>query len=328
MSIGQTLSGIGIRAMRSISAHSPELLMILGTAGVIGGTIVVAKQTTKVEDELEDIRTEQSDLKYMHRTHPDDMDEKEYKKELFAIKRGAALKVAKIYAPGVLLIGGGIACYFSAFGIMKKRQGILVASLAAANKAFEEYRARVIEDQGVEKDKEYLYGLKKEKITTDTIDDNGKKKKVTEEVYTKDRDMVSRYAIRFTPEFSTEASSDVNYNVAMLKSIESAYNAMLPSHKKVYLSEVYHELGVDETFESRLVGWDYNADAHGDGKIHFEITEIVEWDASEPRGYHKELIVDFNVDGDIAHKLPKNPSLLGMEVQDHIEKADRVNTQI
>ena len=93
--------------------------------------------------------------------------------------------------------------------------------------------------------------------------------------------------------------------------------------KKVYLNEVYHELGIDETWESRMVGWDYNADNHGDGKIQFIITEIVVRDQSA-RGYHKELIVDFNVDGDIAHKLPKNPSLLGMEVDDHIGKAERV----
>lgn len=322
MSIGQTLTSLGIRAMRTVSKYSPEILMIVGTAGVVSGTVIAAKQTLKVEEELSDIREKQDELK----EYKDRYTEKEYKKELFQIKKGAALKLVQIYGPSVMLIGGGITCYFSAFGIMKKRQGVLVASLAAANKAFEAYRARVIEDQGKEKDKEYLYGLKKEKLTTTEVDENGKKKKVTEDVYTQDGANISRYAVRFTPEFATEASTDVNYNASILKSTEASFNALLKSRKKIYLNEVYHELGIDETYESRIVGWDYNNDNHGDGKIHFDITQIVEWDSNDPLGYHKELIVDFNVDGDIAHRLPKNPAFLGMEVEDHIIKADRVNT--
>ena len=313
----------GLRAIvtnigRTTAAHLPEILMAVGTIGVATGVVMTAKQTTKLDSELEEIRERQDEVK---RTK-DNYDEKEYKKELLKIKIAAAKKVAKIYAIPVTLVLSGVVCYFGAFGIVKKESGILAASLAAANKAFDEYRARVVADQGEDKDKEYLYGLKKE--TIETTDENGKK--VKEEVFVQDADSdcISRYAIRFTPEFASEASNDVNYNMMILKSCERTTNALLPARKKIYLNEIYHELGVDETWESRQVGWDYNADDFGDGKVQFIITEIVVRDDSDPLGYHKELIVDFNVDGDIAHKLPKNPSLLGMEVVDHINQAERV----
>ena len=269
MALGQTITSLVLRAGRVISAHAPEILMAVGAVSVTAGAITVATQTTKLEDELCDIRKAQEE----HKAKYGLMDPKEYKKELVAIKLTAVRKVAKLYAGPVLLISGGMTCFFSAFGIMKKRQGVLVASLAAANKAFEEYRARVIEDQGEDKDKEYLYGLKKTKITKEITDENGKTKKVTEEVYTSDAPIISRYAVKFTPEFASEASDDVNFNIAMLKSMQNSWNALLPSRKKVFLNDIYHEMGIDETMESRLVGWDYNADEHGDGKIQFIIIE-------------------------------------------------------
>lgn len=320
MALGQTITSLVLRAGRVISAHAPEILMAVGAVSVTAGAVTVATQTTKLEDALSDIREAQEE----HKAKYGLMDPKEYKKELVAIKLAAVKKVAKIYAGPVLLISGGMTCFFSAFGIMKKRQGVLVASLAAANKAFEEYRARVIEDQGADKDKEYLYGLKKKTITSEVVDENGKKKKVTEEVFEQDASMISRYAIRFTPEFTAEAVDDITTNEAVLGSIQSYWNSILPARKKVFLNEIYHELGIDETMESRLVGWDYDNDEHGDGKIKFEIIRTIVYDANDPHGWHKELIVDFNVDGDIAHKLPKNPAMLGMEVEDHILRAERI----
>lgn len=319
MALGK-VGTFALKIGRVISAHAPEILMGIGAISVTAGAITVATQTTKLEDALSDIR----DAQAAHKEKYGLMDPKTYKKELTAIKLAAAKKVAKIYAGPALLLGGGMICFFSAFGILKKRNGVLVASLAAANKAFEEYRARVVADQGEDKDKEYLYGLKKKTITKEVVDENGKKKTVKEEVFTSEAPIISRYAIRFTPEFSTEAYDDVNTNKNMLRSIQNAWNAVLPSRKKVFLNEIYHELGIDETMESRLVGWDYNADEHGDGKIKFIFTEIIVYDQNDPRGWHDEVIVDFNVDGDIAHKLPKNPAMLGMEVEDHILRADRV----
>lgn len=317
--LGETIKSLGIRGARFVASHAPEILMALGTVGVVSGTVIVAKQSTKLEEELGDILDAQDDLK----RHKDEFqNEKEYKKELLQIKLAAAKKVAKIYAPGTLLVVSGVVCFFGAFGMVKKQNGILAASLAAANKAFNDYRARVIKDQGEEKDKEYLYGLKREEI--EVKDENGETKKVSALVDDKENGVVSRYAIRFTPEFTSEASTDVNYNLMILKSAERSWNALLPARKKVYLNEIYHELGVDETWESRMVGWDYDADKFGDGKIQFIITEVVVRDDNDPLGYHKELIVDFNVDGDIAHKLPKNPQLLGMEVEDHVNGAERV----
>lgn len=322
MALGTAIKNIAIRSSRFLVQHTPEILMIVGTAGVISGTVVIAKASTKLEDELKDVKDAQDDLK----EKKEEMDDKEYKKELLQIKKAAALKVAKLYTPGTLLVVGGVVCYFAAFGKVKKENGILAASLAAVNKAFDEYRARVIEEYGDDKDKEFLYGLKKKKIVVEETDENGNTKQVEKEVLVKDdaKSNISQYAIRFTPEFSTEASEDINYNVRILRAIQRDFNALLPGRKKIFLNEVYRALDIEETEESRRVGWDYNEDTFGDGKIEFIVTCITVSDVNDPRKYHNELIVDFNVDGDLMHKLPKNPSLLGMETQDHIDNAFRI----
>lgn len=327
MSLGTAIGNIAVRVGRFAVKYSPEILMGLGTVSVVSGTVVVAKNTLKLDELLEADRKEQEKIqKYRDSGYVGKVEytEDDAKKDLMIVKKSAAIKTVKLYAPGALLITAGIACFFGAFGILKARNGALAIALASANQAFDEYRQRVIEDQGEDKDKEYLYGLKKEKI--ETVDpETGKK--VKEEVFVSNgNDNISRYAIRYTPEFSTEAGWDVNYNAAMLRSIEHAFNAMLPGRKKIYLSEVYKELGVEETYESRLVGWDYNADNAGDGKIMFIITEIVERDDNSATGYRKELIVDFNVDGNVAASLPRNAATLGMEVEDHVELAERATT--
>lgn len=320
MSLGSTIANIAMNVGRVISQHAPEILMVAGTTAVVGGTVVTAVQTTKLDEELYDIRCKQEELK----RNKDEFHPQDYKKELFQIKKAAALRVAKIYSWSAILIGGGVICFFGAYGIMRRRQALLVASLAAAEKAFEEYRARVIADVGEEKDLEYYYGLKKTQIEEQVTDDKGKTKTVTKDVYEADKPMVSRYAILLTPEFSSEASDDVTTNKNMLISMQNYWNSVLPSRKKVFLNEIYHELGIDETWESRQVGWNYDADIHGDGKIKFRTIDIMVRDDNDPYGYRNAVIVDFNVDGDIAHTLPKNPQLLGMEVEDHIMKAERI----
>ena len=306
-----------IRAGRAIADHAPEILMAVGTVGVATGTVMIAKQSMHVEENLIEFADAQEDLKEHKDQFPD---EKSYKKELMQIKLAAAAKAAKIYAPGAILVASGVICFFAAYGKIKKENATLAASLAAANEAFKKYRQRVIADQGEDKDKEYMYGVKKQKIQT--VDENGEVKE--EEAFVLEDESISRYAVRFTPEFTTEASTDINYNLMVLKACEKTWNAMLPSRKKVFLNEIYNDLGYDQTRESRRAGWDYNADKFGDGKIRFIITQIVVRDDNDPLGYHKELIVDFNVDGDIAQNLPDNPAMLGMEVDDHIMKATRV----
>lgn len=325
MGLGAAIKNLAIRGSRFAVAHSPEIFMGIGTIGVVTGAVIIGKRSTKLEELLASSKEEQDKIKEYGEAgevNGREYTQEDVKKDLFVVKKEAAIKIIKTEAPGALILIAGISCYFVAFGIMKRRQAALAVALASANKAFEEYRARVIADQGEEKDKEYLYGLKKEKI--ETVDpETGKK--VKEEVLTSDgTGSVSRYAVRFTPQYSTEASADINYNTQLLKVAENSFNMMLPGQKKIFLNQVYAELGIDETYESRLVGWDYYADNHGDGKIQFIITEVVERDDNDPSGYHKELIVDFNVDGNVAYKLPRNSAALGMEVEDHITKAERL----
>ena len=223
--IGETIKSLGIRGARFVASHAPEILMALGTVGVVSGTVIVAKQSTKLEDELGDILDAQDDLKRHRDSFPD---EKEYKKELLQIKLAAAKKVVKIYAPGTLLVVSGVVCFFGAFGMVKKQNGILAASLAAANKAFNDYRARVIKDQGEEKDKEYLYGLKREEI--EVKDENGETKKISALVDDKEKfmhsykDKKNKITYNISTVDDSEAMMDIYYLQGVMNPEKRTFN--------------------------------------------------------------------------------------------------------
>ena len=46
------LKTLALRVARTAVQHAPEILMVLGTAGVVGGTAVTVKQAMKLDGEL------------------------------------------------------------------------------------------------------------------------------------------------------------------------------------------------------------------------------------------------------------------------------------
>lgn len=162
-----------------VKKFSPEILTAVGIVAGTAGAVIACKKSMTIKEKLEPIATEIDDLK-------DEAEDKCLivdKKELTKKYGKAAVVIAKEYAPAIILGGVAVTSVLAANGIMRKRNAGLAAGYAALDKIFKDYRSRVIEDYGTEKDNDYYYGLKTEKVKEKVIDpETGKEKTVTKEV--------------------------------------------------------------------------------------------------------------------------------------------------
>lgn len=130
------------------------------------------------------------------------------------------LKIAKLYAPsvilGILSLGGIVASN----NILRKRNVALAAAYATIDNSFKDYRKRVVERFGEEVDKQLKYNIKAKQVEETVVDDNGKEKKVKTTVNVVNPDEISDYA-RFFDEASPYWEKDPEFNLMFLKSQEN-----------------------------------------------------------------------------------------------------------
>lgn len=166
-----------------VQKHSPEILMGAGIVGAVTSAVMACKATLKLDDVLAESK-ETVDKIHEVSENPDMIAEgKEYteddmKKDLTIVYAKAGLKVAKLYAPAIVLGGVSIAAIVSGHQILRKRNIALAAAYTAIDKGFKEYRGRVIDKFGEELDKELKYGIKAKEVEETVVDENGKEKKV------------------------------------------------------------------------------------------------------------------------------------------------------
>lgn len=288
------------RAALVIKKHSPQILMVAGAASTVAGTVLCCKATLKVDDilaehhdNLDKIQTVLADETITAYSEDD------AKKDVIVTYAKTAKNFAKLYWPGVALTVFGISCMIGSNGILTKRNAGLLAAYKGAEEAFKEYRDRVVKTLGVDKDREFRYGLHEETVTKQTVDSKGKLKETEEEVTVCDEGdsngVISQYA-RFFDETSDEWRNNSEYNLMFLKTQQDNANDMLRKRGHVFLNEVYDMLGFKRTQAGAIVGWVYDKD--GDNYIDFGLYDS----AYAPKrdfvnGLEKAILLDFNVDG-------------------------------
>lgn len=284
----KTISKVAGRTGLKLQKHSPEILMAAGITGIVVGTVMACRATRKLDEVME----EQHDEKiYVEDLYSEgEIDHKEYQKNLAKVYGMTALKVVKLYAPAVTMEVAAIGCILGSHGIMKKRNVALMAAYKAVEQSFNDYRQRVIEEFGEEKDYDLKHGIQHEKVK---VDEDGKK--VTKILNTADPNSISQYA-RFFDASSNEWQGIPEYDLIFLKAQQNYANDLLHSRGHVFLNEVYDSLGLDHTSAGSVVGWILSKD--GDNFIDFGI-----FNGDNPRtrafvnGNEDCILLDFNVDG-------------------------------
>ena len=285
-----------------VEKHSPEILAGVGVVGVVASTVMACKATMKLNDILEEsketrdkIREVESNPRYEEQYSHEDA-----KKDLTINYTQTGLKIAKLYAPAVILGSASLGCLLASNDILRKRNAALSAAYMTVDKSFKEYRQRVVDRFGEEVEKEIRYNIKAEEVTSTVVAEDGSETTVTETVKTMDPNLYSDYA-KFFDEASPYWQKDPEYNFMFLKSQQQYANDLLKARGRLFLNEVYEMLGIDKTKAGQIVGWVYNPENPiGDNFVDFGI-----FDMSKERvrafvnGYEPNILLDFNVDGNI-----------------------------
>ena len=241
---------------------------------------------------------------------------KDEQKAIRDIRRRMAIVVVKNFTVPALLGLASIALNVYDHDILRRRLAETTISLAAMTKTLNEYRKRVIEDQGAEKDQEYMHGIKAMKRIE--IDEDGNIVK-EEDSYEKRQPGISQYARMFDEGDWDEVNKrwihqnaywkdDPFINQKNLRSAEREMNQRLAIDGFLFLNDVYRRLGLPLSIDGQIVGWTYNG-LGGDHAVSFGVFD------DDPRqlpcnrrfiaGETPNALLDFNVDGPIINDLER-----------------------
>ena len=300
------MTGIISVAGLKLKKHSPEIMLAAGIGGVVVSGVMACKATLKVNDVLDE---KQDNIEKINEVlenpekygkTPEDYTEEDAKKDLAVNSIQTGVKLAKLYAPAVILGTASIGCIVGSHRILTKRNVALAAAYATVDKSFKEYRGRVVERFGKELDRELKFNIKAKEIEETVVDEKGKEKKVTKTIDIIDPNTHSEYA-RFFDDGCKGWDKDAEWNLTFLKQQQNWFNDRLRLKKHVFLNEVYEALGIPKTAAGQIVGWVYDEENPvGDNFIDFGIFDAYNKKARDfVNGRERVILLDFNVDGNI-----------------------------
>lgn len=269
------------RQLLSLQKNSPRLLFAAGVTGVVVATVLACRATLKVNDVLDE--------------HEEQLEEADGQQSAAVVYFRTASKLAAMYAPAVIVGAASIAALTGAHVTLTRRNAATVAAYAALDKGFRAYRARVVQELGEDKDREFRHGSE-----TRTIVEETETGPVTKDVVRAGPDDPSIYAKWFDDTCSAWQRQP-EYNRFFLKCQQNFANDLLNARGHLFLNEVYEMLGMKHTRPGSVVGW---IKGDGDGYVDFGIFNGASHTTRDfVNGWADRVLLDFNVDGIIWDKI-------------------------
>lgn len=275
------------RAGLVLSKHAPTILTAAGTVGFIGTTVLASKATLKVEETLAE---EAALLVKVHEAHEDGkLTDKDATRDKVILYTRMTTKLAKLYAPALILGAASIASLVTGHGIMLKRNASLAAAYAAVDQAFKTYKKKVEAKFGKDAVIDALISN-----TEDEISGNELTLEAIAAV-----DGVSPYGVIFDGT-NVNWSADEDLSMLHLKCQQQYANDILQTRGHIFLNEVYKMLGFPHTPAGAVTGW---VKGNGDDFVDFNIFEGI-FEGEDQNGHTvTKWALDFNVDGVMYDKI-------------------------
>ena len=307
------LMNIAKGTIRYVYNNKERFLLGAGIAAGVGTTVTACCATLKTKDIIEEHVSKSAEIKECCEFDPEYAESNAHKLDICKTYALTGAKIAKMYAPAIVLGATSVCCLVSQHTMMENKVTKLeetVAGLGAAyiaiDTAFKNYRKRVIDKYGEEEDRKFRLGIKEE-VTEEKLP-NGKTKKVTTQ-YVEDQD-ISDYAKFFTfdnEQFQWQDAQhhipDWDANIRFLNCQQAYANQKLELQGYLFLNDVYDMLGLPKTKAGQVVGWIFDPENK-------EIDSHVSFGVFNPinhrtiNGYEEEcIILDFNVDGPIIDNI-------------------------
>lgn len=274
------------RAVLQTKKNSPHLFFAAGLVGVVGSTVVACRATLKLEKVIDDI---QAEFKQIHNMQNGNKaySRDEYLRDLTTAYLRGAKRLTILYGPAFVIGSVSIAALTGSHIQLTRRNAALTAALTAVSKAYDEYRSRIRDEFGEQKELEIYRG--------DHLNDleDGALNKIA-----KISNGASPYG-RFFESSNINWQKDMEYNRIFIQCQQNYANHLLNARGHIFLNEVYDQLGLDRCPAGAVVGW--VKDGLGDGYIDFGLFsfENVAFIDGNARG----CLLEFNVDGVIYDKI-------------------------
>lgn len=302
---------LGSTALFKVKQYSPEIMTVAGIGGLIFATYKFATAKSKAEDILDQHAYKMNAIKQAVQISDSEAYTEGDKRQdtvLTYMQTGKDFLV--LYTPIFALGVGSIAAIIGGQRILRKRNIALVAAYKVIDAAFSEYRARVIDELGADRDFHFRYGTEYKTITEEVVNKDGKTTKKKQKVQVlSDNAGSSMYSRIFKKQVydtdggytgSSQWSPHPDYNAQNLVLKNAWANEHLRAQGYLFLNDVYENLGFPRTKAGQIVGWRW--DGSGDNYVSFgpEVDALL----NKTAGYlayqgGMEFLLDFNVDGPI-----------------------------
>lgn len=310
-----------------IKRHAPEICTYTGI--VLGAVAagLACKQTLVFVEVLEDTKKKIEtvhDLQAIQKGDPEGivLDEdgenhtytsEDAKRDLVTVYSQAAIQTVKIYALPVGLGLLSIGMILGGHRILRKENAAVTAAYMALSESFKQYRKRVETEVGPDKEREYMYGIKREEVLIQNEDGTTESKTVM----VQGTDGLSMY-FRVFDDTNLNCGKTPELSRAWLRGQQNYANDLLHAHGYLFLNTVYRMLGFPETEAGQIVGW---IDGMGDSYVSFGMFDVltpgytndhrfdtvIEDRTAFINGFRNSTILDFNVDGPILELFTKKP---------------------
>lgn len=303
LAIMKSAKTVFYKSALQLKKYSPEILVAAGVVGTVASTVMACKATTKLDSILEETK-EKVDLIHEYSENEEFGDRyspEDAKKDLTIVYAQTAVKVAKLYAPAVLIGALSITSILASTNILRKRNIALAAAYATIDHSFKDYRKRVVERFGEEVDRQLKYNLKTQEIEETVVDpETGEETTQKKTVEVANIDGYSEYA-RFFDDGCKGWEKDAEMNLMFLRAQQRYANDLLMARGHLFLNEVYDMLGIERTKAGQVVGWVYDPDRKDiDNFVDFGFADCYKEKARDfINGYERTILLDFNVDGPI-----------------------------
>lgn len=281
------------RQLLHVQKHSPTILFAAGVVGVVGTAVLASRATLKLDTVL-DKAHEKLEQREVART-VEEYSETDYQTDGVTIYVQAAVEIAVLYGPAIIVGALSIAALTGSHMILSKRNASLAAAYAVLDQGFRRYRERVVKEFGIEKDREFRFDMQDRTIVVET--DEGP---VTKTIKQPGTSCDAPYAVVFDATNRNWVKAP-GYNQMFLQCQQNYANDKLHAVGHLFLNEVYEMLGFPHTKAGAVVGW---VMGNGDDFVDFGVFEGDRHSGMRfVTGEEPSVWLDFNVDGIIYDKI-------------------------
>jgi hypothetical protein len=218
----QTLSKIARDVQKSLSKHSPEILIGIGVTGMIATTVLAVKATPKALYLVE-----------------------EKKKEL-DVEKLPPVEVVKAtwrcYVPATITGVTSIACIVGSHSVNARRNAALATAYKLSESAFSEYRSSAVETVGEKKERAIRDKMAEEQVKNDPV--------------TKTNIIVTGKGKSLF--YDPHSARYFYHDLELIRRAENRLNKRInsdPFNDGVTLNDFYYEIGLPKTATGDKLGW-------------------------------------------------------------------------